>query len=344
MGGAPVGGAAQGTVAPNLTRLLVRVSMAGGLDRKQLAGIPGMAVLNEDGIRIPTGTIMKVWELLPGHVWDESGIGEIMRLWRPGALGVWDYLWPASATLGEALYAAGRHFEAIADPADVFEVTRGEHDVTITYHGPYSDHPQYPRISRFVPHMLLTVASSAAGRPLIPLRVGLPDTRSLTPWRADELYRTRRIDVGAEHPSITFAEADADTPLPRADPTLAGILADHARLSTATARPVLGWLDRFHAALETAVDGGPPSLEEVAHRLALSPRTLQRRLREEDTSWREELEMLRQRRVDRLLRETHLSMDAIAAKVGFTDSRSLRRAIHRWYGHGPAVIRSAGPA
>lgn len=107
---------------------------------------------------------------------------------------------------------------------------------------------------------------------------------------------------------------------------------------------MLGWLDHFHTALESAVAGGPPSLDEVAHHLALSPRTLQRRLREEGTSWREELENLRQRRVERLLRETQLTMDAIATRVGFSDSRSLRRAIHRWYGHGPAAIRTHGPA
>jgi AraC-like DNA-binding protein len=61
---------------------------------------------------------------------------------------------------------------------------------------------------------------------------------------------------------------------------------------------VLGWLDRFHAVLESAIDSGPPSLEQVAHRLAMSPCTLQRRLREEGTSWREELERQRQRRVE----------------------------------------------
>ncbi|MEV4363182.1 helix-turn-helix domain-containing protein [Nonomuraea sp. NPDC049625] len=47
--------------------------------------------------------------------------------------------------------------------------------------------------------------------------------------------------------------------------------------------------------------------------------------------------------MDRLLRETTLSVESIAARVGFTDSRALRRAIHRWYGHGPAVIRAGNP-
>jgi transcriptional regulator GlxA family with amidase domain len=54
----------------------------------------------------------------------------------------------------------------------------------------------------------------------------------------------------------------------------------------------------------------------------MSPRTLQRRLREEGTSWREELEKLRQRRVERLLRETSLSVESIAARIGFPGPRA----------------------
>ncbi|MFG6196247.1 helix-turn-helix domain-containing protein [Nonomuraea sp. JJY05] len=185
------------------------------------------------------------------------------------------------------------------------------------------------------------------------LRVGLVSgpawktggsNRVMELWRPGALFGTRRVRLETDDPSITFAWADIEAPLPRADPALAAILDDHARLSVAAARPVLGWLDRFHAVLESAVAGGPPGLDQVAGQLAMSPRTLQRRLRDEGTSWREELERLRRRRVDRLLRETTLSVESIAARVGFTDSRALRRAIHRWYGHGPAAIRAGGPS
>ncbi|WP_171074463.1 AraC family transcriptional regulator [Nonomuraea basaltis] len=338
-----VGDTAKGTVSPHLTRLLVRASIATGLDRSRLAGMPGLAVLDEEGIRIPTATVLRLWELISSLAWEVDGSQGVMQLWRPGGLGVWDYLFSVSGTLGDALHASSRRFTAIADPADRLLVTRDGDGVTVTYQGPYRDHPQYPLIAELVPHMLLIVASSGAGRRLAPVRVRLPHRPSAAPKRLGELYNTRYVEGEADHPSITFAEADTDAPLPRADPALAAILDEHARLSTAAARPVLGWLDRFHAILESAVADGPPGLDHVARRLALSPRTLQRRLREEGTSWREELEKLRQRRVDRLLRETSLSVESIAARVGFTDSRSLRRAIHRWYGHGPAVIRASGP-
>ncbi|MEU7831505.1 MULTISPECIES: helix-turn-helix transcriptional regulator [unclassified Nonomuraea] len=212
--------------------------------------------------------------------------------------------------------------------------------MTVAWEGPYRDYPEYAMIAEFVPYML---AGSGAGRRLTPVWVGLPRRPPTAPKRLAALYDTRRVEYEAAHPSITFAEADIDAPLPRADPALAAILDNHAQLSTAAARPVRGWLDRFHAALESAVADGPPGLDQVARRLAMSPRTLQRRLRDEGSSWREELEKLRQRRVDRLLRETTLSVESIATRVGFTDPRALRRAIHRWYGHGPAAIRASGP-
>ncbi|NUW35973.1 helix-turn-helix domain-containing protein [Nonomuraea sp. SMC257] len=333
------------TVSPHLTRLLVRVGLATGLDPARLAGVPGLAVLDDDGIRIPTATILRIWELVSGPEWEAaSGTSRVMELWRPGGLGAWDYLFAVSGTLEDAFRVAGGLFAAIADPADRLVVTRDDDGgLTVRWQDPYTDHPAYPMIAAFTPYMLLTLASSGAGRRLTPVRVRLPH-RTPAAGRPGELYNTGRVEFEAGPPSITFAEEDAEALLPRADPALAAILADHARLSTAAARPVLGWLDRFHAALEAAVADGPPGLDQVARRLAMSPRTLQRRLREEGTGWREELERLRQRRVDRLLRETSLSVDSIAARVGFTDPRALRRAIRRWYGHGPAAIRSSGPS
>ncbi|TMR01193.1 AraC family transcriptional regulator [Actinomadura soli] len=70
----------------------------------------------------------------------------------------------------------------------------------------------------------------------------------------------------------------------------------------------------------------------------MGPRTLQRRLSDEGTSWRDELERFRQQRVEHLLRETSMTLEAISARSGYSDPRALRRAVHRWYGRGPDVV------
>lgn len=263
-----------------------------------------------------------------------------MELWRPGSLGVWDYLFATADTLGDALRASARHFDAIADPIDKVTVVRDDEGVTFGWDGPYRDDVSYPLIAEFVPSMLLTAAAWGAGRPLTPVSVQLPHRAPARHRRLIDLYGTRRIDFDSDRPSITFSAADAEAQLPRADPVLAGILSSHAQRTVATARRVLGWLDRFHAVLESAFAAGPPELSQVAHRLAMSPRTLQRRLRQEGTGWREEVDGFRQQRADQMLRASSLSVETIAARVGYSDPRALRRAVHRWYGHGPAAVRS----
>jgi AraC-like DNA-binding protein len=71
------------------------------------------------------------------------------------------------------------------------------------------------------------------------------------------------------------------------------------------------------------------SLREAARALAVSVRTLQRRLAEEGTSWRTEIDAARQERAAQLLRQG-ATVDLTAAQVGYSAGRALRRAQRRW--------------
>jgi AraC-like DNA-binding protein len=78
-----------------------------------------------------------------------------------------------------------------------------------------------------------------------------------------------------------------------------------------------------------AMAHGFPSLREVARRLRVSARTLQRQLAAEGTSYFEVLDALRREAVVALTAQG-LSEKAIAFEVGFGDSRALHRARRRW--------------
>jgi AraC-like DNA-binding protein len=77
------------------------------------------------------------------------------------------------------------------------------------------------------------------------------------------------------------------------------------------------------------LDRGDLSLRTVARMLAVSSRTLQRRLADEGTSWRAIVDTTRREHATTLLREG-ATADAIAARVGYAGSRALRRALRRW--------------
>ncbi|MGQ4729288.1 AraC family transcriptional regulator ligand-binding domain-containing protein [Streptomyces sp. Ju416(a)] len=329
-----------GTVPPYVTRLLLRAGQAAGLDRHRLAGVDGLASLQDDAVRLPAASLVRIWEEWSAELRDLGGGPLPWQLWRPGALGVWDYLFTSADTLTEAFEHADHHAAAVTDPTESFAAVRGADGLTVSFHCRFADHPVFPIIGEFAAGMILTAAASGAGRPVTPTRVVLPGPGPRRYGHLARAYGTRSIEFGAGLPSVTFSTADADRPLPRADPALAAILRKHARTTLANSRAVLCWFDRFRGELELHLTRGVPELARIAHTLNVSPRTLQRRLQEEGTSWRAELELARQHRVEQLLK-TPLSVESIAARVGYADSRSLSRAVHRWYGHGPAHLRHA---
>jgi AraC-like DNA-binding protein len=108
------------------------------------------------------------------------------------------------------------------------------------------------------------------------------------------------------------------------------------------------WSDAVREVLGPQLDRPLLSLRTVARMLAVSPRTLQRRLAEEGTSWRGELDAARSERAAQLLRQG-FTQEVTATRVGYSGSRALRRALRRWDGmkvdaSGPQVVSSGPPS
>lgn len=81
------------------------------------------------------------------------------------------------------------------------------------------------------------------------------------------------------------------------------------------------------------------SFEQVAQVLNMSPRTLRRRLEDENTSYRQICDDLRMNMAIRYLRDTKLTVEQIADALGFSDSANFRHAFHRWTSASPHSFR-----
>lgn len=102
------------------------------------------------------------------------------------------------------------------------------------------------------------------------------------------------------------------------------------------------WAERTHAALLTCLPTGRRTLVEVAAELATSPRTLQRRLEAEGTSFQEALARTRERLARAYLRSSALPSADIAFLVGYDELTSFHRALRQWTGKTPRALRPAG--
>jgi AraC-like DNA-binding protein len=86
-----------------------------------------------------------------------------------------------------------------------------------------------------------------------------------------------------------------------------------------------------------------PTAEEMAEQLGLSLRTLHRRLASEDFSYQEILDNMRRTVAIEFLENTHLQIDQIAERVGFSDAASFRKAFRKWTGASPTRYRQSFP-
>lgn len=103
-------------------------------------------------------------------------------------------------------------------------------------------------------------------------------------------------------------------------------------------RDVVGRLrTELCSALEELDPGASlPTLESVAAKLHMSPRTLIRRLRDIGTTFRDQRDELRKQRARELIEAGELSVAEIATRLKFSDPPSFNKAFRRWFGEAPS--------
>jgi AraC-like DNA-binding protein len=85
-----------------------------------------------------------------------------------------------------------------------------------------------------------------------------------------------------------------------------------------------------------------PNVRELAKALHTSERSLRRALSAHGTSYQELRDEVRMRLALHYLTSTATPVEEVARTVGFTSSRSFRRALKRWTGKSPSAVRTEG--
>ncbi|WP_238917839.1 AraC family transcriptional regulator [Clostridium sp. YIM B02555] len=89
---------------------------------------------------------------------------------------------------------------------------------------------------------------------------------------------------------------------------------------------------RVRSALIELLPAGEGSIDDVSSKLGCSTRTLQRKLKEEDTTFQKQLNHTRELLARHYLKNSAISSDDIAYLLGYQDLNSFVRAFHIWTG------------
>lgn len=157
-------------------------------------------------------------------------------------------------------------------------------------------------------------------------------------WSTQRRHFSCPVEFNADQTSWVFRPGAANLPLPMADSDLLTLYSSRCDVMLRRAQADSTIKGRLAARLRHC-ESEFLTAGEAARMLALSERTLHRRLAEEGTRFSAMVDEARYGRARDLLMDGHMSIERIAAAVGFAEPSSFSRAFKRWSGMGALEYR-----
>ncbi|WOJ97757.1 AraC family transcriptional regulator [Congregibacter brevis] len=153
------------------------------------------------------------------------------------------------------------------------------------------------------------------------------------------------VHFGREHTQIVFPHRLLDQALNFANEQAAALCEQQCAALLGEMQAVQGFTGQVRRLLANA-PGHHPSIEEAASKLAMSERSLRRRLAEEGTTYKEVVLDFRMELASSYLRGQEMSIQEVAFLAGYADASNFHRTFSRYFGATPGEFRSAkqGPA
>ncbi len=332
-------------VSARIGALIIQVATQRGVDAGTLMGAAGFEPgwLTDAEARMPLAVEERLWDLA-AELADDPLFGlHAAAAIRPGAFDVLDYAVRTAPDLRTALHRLARYNRLVHDVANFDLVPTGdavriEHRFVGAGRGPCRQAAEFTLAS------LVVVASQISGE-----TVQARSAEFAHPRHGDgEAYRAvfgvaPRFEAPVS--CLVLPDNALDRPVPAADPALSRIITNHAEQLLAAHAPAQeGFAWRVRRQLAEAMANGPLTLRQIARRLHMSERSLQRRLDEEGTRFADLVDEVRRELALRYITDDRLALGEVAYLLGFAEPSPFHRAFKRWTGTTPAAARRAKQA
>ena len=318
---AVIASSVQGWVLPHL----IAIVESRNVNASPIRRLFGRTRLVDPNVRISEDVTERAWSLAATLTRDDAlGIHVAESLPR-GALDLLEYALRSSSSLENGLDRLARYGRLLSDRVAV-RTHREEDSLLFLVHDTATT-ALHPARAEFALAMALKLARDSTGADITPVRVCFAH-----PAPDDTAEHRRffhgRVRFGAGSSSMSLSAADASRPMREADAALAGII--RRRLENA-----LGDRDRSSAGemstrvrriLVERLGQSDLTLDAVATTLAVSRRTLTRRLAEERASFRHILDEVRCDFARTLLQDRTLSIGDIAFFLQYSEPAAFHRS------------------
>jgi len=323
------------TIAARMALRLLDHCRSRGVDGDALCRELGLspAALGEPGARMPYQTIALLGERALALTGDQAfGLHLAQDVTRRDQIDAGLLLAMASPTVLVALEKVARYQRFWGD-GDRAKLVRLPDGVAVRYalpgaRGAYARHADECAMAE-----IALGVRALSGQDLAPRVVRF---RHAAPRALDEHRQLFRcpLEFCAVHTEIELDASTCSTPMAHANATFMAIFQDEVERAIARLPASARASGEVRAALRAALASGGASLAATARLLGVSPRTLQRQLQAEHTSFAQVVDAVRQE-LARAYLDRGLSIPDVAALLGYADETAFHHAFRRWTGSTP---------
>lgn len=289
--------------------------------------------IRDPNARYPTYATNRLLQVAIHETGEECIVYRVVDFIEPEMLHAMGYSWIASDSLKEALTRFVRYHKMLSNNVEIkLEQAQGSWQLV----GKMIDTGSREADDGVLP-FCLKICRRSFGDDLKPLHVQLTRTKPKDASLIENFYGCT-VDFSASENVLTFSAADITRKLRGANPQIAlameGVITSY--LTNFDTNDVATQVRSIVAKLLTY---GEPSRDQIASELNLTPRTLQRRLQEQDSSVKEIVDETRHQLSIDFLRSGNYSVKEVAYNLGFSDPSNFARAFKRWEGVSPKEFR-----
>jgi AraC-like DNA-binding protein len=295
-----------------------------------------LKALNDPDARYPVAQTKRLWQLAVARTGDSCFGLKVASEVNPITFHALGYTLIASSTLKEAFQRLVRYFRIVTD-AMALSFSRIDDDYHFLIRLPENAIPPADEAVDAFTSVLIRMCRALLGRDYAPRLVAL---QRPAPADLDGYQKILRapLQFNAPENRLVFDCATFEQPLAGANPELARhndeiVLKYLARMDKADILAVV------RAAIIERLPHCEPAQDDIARSVQLSTRSLQRRLAEEHSSYRQLLDDTRRELALSYIQDPHCGATEITYLLGFSDTSSFTRAFRRWLGMTPSEYR-----
>ncbi|MDT8992289.1 AraC family transcriptional regulator ligand-binding domain-containing protein [Curvibacter sp. APW13] len=260
---------------------------------------------------------------------------------RPTTYGVNGILVLACATLGDALVQTLR-FESLVHDLGRSTFDRSGELAIYQWRNDCRHHPSAGVLAESVFSGVHTCAQWLCGQPLTGVSVEFEHPVAPTARAFIESCLGGSVHGRAPANRVIFPASMLEQTIPQANTALLPLLQQHADALLQARHPHdAGIVAQVRQRISARLGQGAVKLADVAADLALSTRTLQRRLEQAGVAFQGILDATRHELACHYLRHTTMPIAEVGSLLGFQDAPAFHHAFKSWQGQGPGQYRAS---